>query len=340
MTHSINIGARVFRGNTVEAIHYASVVVVGADNKPTDVLGDPYEIFAARSAVKPFQALPLVMSGGIEKYGFTTRQLAITCASHNGTDEHREVVMANLRAAGNKPEDLQCGTHWPIWMQQVNEYPHNGEDRDPVRHNCSGKHSGFLALSRLLGEDPAGYLDPAGRVQQLVRDAVAAMCEVPPEGIVVGIDGCSAPVFALPLFNLALGFKKLANGEAGSNEMARAATRIRDAMYEHPKMISGDGRLDYDLARSFPGNLVCKIGAESVEALGFADPPMGIVVKIHDGNTRALGPVVIAVLKELGFITDIEEYPFLKAHERPAILNNRELVTGNVVAERNLLKRV
>lgn len=340
MTQQINIGAHVYRGNTVEAIHYASVAVVGSSNKPTHFLGDPYAVFAARSAVKPFQALPLVMNGGIEKFGFSTKQLAITCASHNGTDEHRDVVMSNLRAAGNEPDDLQCGTHWPIGMQQANQYPQHGEDRDPVRHNCSGKHSGFLALARLLGEDPAEYLNPDGRVQQMVRDTVSRMCEVPPKGIVVGIDGCSAPVFALPLFNLALGFKKLASGMAESKDMAKAVTRIRDAMFEHPKMISGEGRLDYDLARSFPHRLVCKIGAESLEALGFADPPTGIVVKIHDGNTRALGPVVVAVLKELGFIKDIEEYPYLKAHERPVVLNNRELITGNIVAEKNLLKSV
>ena len=339
MSHPTDIGAWVFRGETVEAIHYASVVVVGADNTISHSVGDPYEIFAVRSAVKPFQALPLVMNGGVEKYGFTTKQLAITCASHNGTDEHREVVMANLAAAGNEPGDLQCGTHWPIWMQQKNEYPKAGEDRDPVRHNCSGKHSGFLALTRLLGEDPAAYLDPSGRVQQMVRDSVANMCEVPKDGIVVGIDGCSAPVFALPLFNLALGFKKLASGEADSSSTAEAVKRIKDAMLEHPKMISGEGRLDYDLARSFRGNLVCKVGAEAVEALGFSDPPMGVVVKIHDGNTRALGPVVLAVLKELGFITNIEMYPYLKVHERPVVLNNRDLLTGHIVAEENLLKR-
>ena len=338
MASPVETGAIVYRGDGIEAVHKAGVAVVNGDGTLVYLLGDPTEMFMARSSVKPFQAIPLVMTGGADRYQFSSKQLAITCASHNGSDEHRELVMSNLKAAGNQPSDLQCGAHWPLGMKERSEYPYHEEDKDPVRHNCSGKHSGFLALSRHLGEDVADYLNPAGKVQTMVKEAVAAMCEFPASRIPVGVDGCSAPNFGLPLVNLALGFKKLAAGEARDPEMAKAVKRLRDAMLEYPKMISGEGRMDYDIARSFPGRLVCKIGAEAVEGIGLVDPPMGIAVKILDGGERALGPVILEVLKQIGFITGTDGYPYLKRHERPEVRNNRNLLTGHVTASFRLQK--
>ncbi|MBN1211557.1 MAG: asparaginase [candidate division Zixibacteria bacterium] len=334
----IELAAKVYRGEVVEALHFATVAVLDKNGKMTHYLGDSEQFFMTRSVVKPFQAMPLVMSGAADRFGFSPKQIAVTCASHVGSDEHREVVISNLEKAGNLAEHLQCGTHLPIYMTMDKLYPMQGEDKDPLRHNCSGKHSGFLALARFLGEDVANYLDPNSRTQQLVKKAVAEMCEYPVEEVKVAIDGCSAPVFAIPVKNLALGFKKLASGEGQTPEYAAAARRIREAMTAHPLMVSGEGRLDYDIKRSFPGNAVCKIGAEAIEGIGFADPPVGICVKILDGNQRALGPVCVEVFRQLGIIKNIDDYPHLMKYISPEIRNYRDLVTGKIVTDFKLRK--
>lgn len=323
----------------MEAIHYGSVAVVGGDGKLSHYAGDPYLKTMTRSSIKSFQVMPLLITGAADHYGFTSRQIAIMCGSHNGTDDHREVVFGNLERAGCRPTDLRCGTHWPMQMEQAREYPRNGEDCDPLRHNCSGKHSGFLALARFLGEPVEKYLDPNSKTQTMVRNVLAQMCEYPADQMPVGIDGCSAPNYPLPLYNLALGFKKLANLDAPDPKMMQVLARVKGAMTEFPEMVSGDGRFDLDLARSFPGNLVCKVGAESIEGIGLSDPPLGIVVKIHDGNWRALGAVCVAVLKQLGLIKSIDDFPYLKRHEMPEVRNVRNTVTGRIVADVSL-KRV
>jgi L-asparaginase II len=335
---SPDIAVEVYRGAVVEAIHYATVAVLDGDGNMTHYLGDPDEQFMTRSVVKPFQVLPLLLTGAADHFGFSPKQLAIMCASHVGSDEHREVVLSNLKQAGNNVKDLQCGTHLPIFMAMDKLYPTRGEDKDVLRHNCSGKHSGFLALARYLGEDASTYLDPSSRTQTMVKKAVADMCEYPVDEVQVAIDGCSAPVFSIPIKNLALGFKKLANGQGSTPEMTAAVRRVKEAMTTWPLMVSGEKRLDYDLKRSFPGNLVCKIGAEAIEGIGFSDPPVGITVKILDGNQRALGPVVVEVLKQLGIIGDIEDYPLLKRHESPEILNYRDIVTGRIKTRFELRK--
>lgn len=322
--------AIVRRGDGIEAIHCATIAVVDAEGNLTHSLGDPSQSWMTRSAVKPFQALPLILTGGFDHFGFSQRQLAIMCASHNGTDEHREVTLSNLELAGNSTQDLQCGTHLPSYMRLNGLYPSNDEDKDSLRHNCSGKHSGFLALSRYLNEHVASYLEPGGKAQQMVKQSVADICRFPVEKIAVGIDGCSAPVFSLPPLNLAIGFMRLATLQADEKNLNAALGRVRSAMYEYPYLISGEKRMDYDLMRSYPENIICKIGAESIEAIGFADPPIGICVKILDGNIRALGAVCVEVFRQLGLINRIENFPELQKYNRPEVRNYRKLLTGNI----------
>lgn len=324
------IVARVTRGDADEAIHCASIVVVGKNGDITHSLGDPNFMTMARSSIKPFQLMPLILSGAADRYGFSPEQLAIMSGSHTGSDRHREIVLLNLAAAGNKVVDLKCGCHWPMGMQQRKEYPTAGEDKDPTRHNCSGKHSGFLALSKFLGEDVSTYLDPESKAQKLVLKAVSDYCEFPKEKMGRGIDGCSAPNFSMPLYNYALGFKKLANIEGESDEIIRAAERIREAILTFPEMISGEGRFDLDFMHSMPNNIVCKIGAESVEAFGLSDPPIGVAVKIHDGSTRALGAVCIEVLRQLDILKCPAEHESLARHVKPEVRNARKLLTGTI----------
>ena len=327
------IGAVVYRGDTAESVHRVAIAVVDSRGALTHYVGDPFLPIATRSSIKPFQALPLIMSGAAERFGLTPRQLAIACASHNGSDEHRETVLSVLTAAGNTPEMLQCGSHWPMGMQIDQAYPTPDQENDPLRHNCSGKHAGFLALCRHLGDEVADYLDPDSPTQQRVRAAVGQYCEYPAEQLGVAIDGCSAPVFTMPLINLAIGFKKLAAAEGASPEERTAVRQIREAMLAHPLMVSGEKRFDYDLARSFPDNLLCKVGAEAVEGIGLSQPQVGIAVKVLDGSARACNPICIEVLRQLGVISSVSEYDHLVSYESPKVKNFRGLITGRIAPE-------
>ena len=305
----VEIAARVYRGEAVEAIHYATIAVVNGRGQLTHYLGDPQVAVMTRSSIKPFQALPMLLSGAADRYRFSPKQLAVMCGSHDGTDEHREVVLSNLAAAGNSPEDLKCGAHLPLYLKFAGLTAHNGEDRDPVRHNCSGKHSGFLAQAVHLGDDKAEYLNPASRTQRQVKDMLSRFCDYPADKMNVGVDGCSAPNFPLPVMNLAVAFMKLANAQDADDQVKSALDGVRNAMREYPEMVSGQKRLDLEMMRSFPGRVVCKVGAEAIEGIGFSDPPLGIVVKIHDGNWRARGPIFVEILKQLGLIRKPISYP-------------------------------
>lgn len=321
----------IYRGSVVEATHYASIAVVNDSGKVTHWLGDPEMLTMTRSSIKPFQLVPLVASGGADEFGFANPNLSIMAGSHSGTDEHIAVVSSNLKRAGNAAADLKCGHHWPLGMQTDNKYPEHGEDKDPLRHNCSGKHSGFLALARYLGVPPENYLDPDSEVQRRVKAAISEVSDYPEELMLPGTDGCSAPNFPMPLRNLALGFLKLAIANQSGERTERSLARIREAMSEFPLLFSGESRFDYNLMRSFPWNVICKGGAEALQAIGLREQRIGIVVKVHDGGARGLGVICLEVLRQLGLVKNVDDFPHLMRYNSPEVRNNAGLVTGHLV---------
>ncbi|MBW2526407.1 MAG: asparaginase [Deltaproteobacteria bacterium] len=322
--------AVVYRGRHVESVHGASVAVVDGRGRLCHALGDPRRTVVARSSIKPFQALPLILSGAAARYGFDDRQLAIMCGSHNGTDEHRDVVLAALHAAGNEPAELACGCHVPLGLQLAGQVPTDDEHLDPLRHNCSGKHAGFLAQAAHLEEERQRYLDPDSETQRRVRALLADFCELDRSELDPCVDGCSAPNYALPLAHLALGFMKLATLRSDDPPLRTALAQVVAAMRAAPEMVSGDGRLDLDLTRALGDRILCKVGGEAIEAMAWTDPPLGIAVKIHDGSFRALRPVCVEVLRQLGLVKNPESHPTLRRHVRPTLTNDAGLETGHI----------
>jgi L-asparaginase II len=328
--------AVVTRGEGIDAWHAAAAAVVDGGGRITHTLGDPELVTFTRSAIKPLQALPLILSGACDAFGLGDDELAIAAASHDGGGVQREVVLGLLEKAGARAHQLGCGAHWPIGMRIRGLHPCDGEDRDPLRHNCSGKHAGFLALARTLGVPPERYLDPNSAGQRAVRQAVADACEIDESSLRTGIDGCSAPNFAVPLSALARAFKNLATRGPGGTALDGALARVRAAMQAHPGLVSGPTRLDYEIGRAFEGRVVCKGGAEGVLAIGFADPPLGIAIKMIDGADRALGPVAMAILGELG-LGDDPARAALAHRARPVVTYYRGTETGAIIATGPLL---
>lgn len=332
-----DIVVRVYRGKGLESVHHGSIAVVDSRGQLTHYLGDPEFSTQARSEAKPFQLIPLLRTGAVDHFGFSDKQLAVMCGSHTGTDEHVEVVKSNLAAAGLDASHLKCGTHPPIHYAIENRLPREGEEFSPLQHNCSGKHSGFLALTQFLKGDVSKYLDPESKTQQLVLDAISEMYAYPRDRITIGIDGCSAPVFGMPLKQAAIAFVRLANHIADDPKLRDILKRIKTAMTNHPEMVSGPGRFDLALARTFPGNVVNKIGAEGIEGVGFSDPAIGIAVKILDGNVRALYPTVIEVIRQLGLLGKVD-INHLKPFINPEVKNYRNLIVGRIEAAFKLKK--
>ena len=317
----------VTRGGVVEKVHRGHVVVVNREREVVASLGDPYMETYMRSCAKPVQALPLVVSGGADVYDISPKELAIMCASHYGEAFHIEVIDGILAKLGLSEANLSCGAAVSIKMAVALEQARKGIVLDQRYNDCSGKHCGMLTLCLHRDYPLEGYIEPEHPVQREILETFAAFCEVAVGDIGIGIDGCSVPVFYLPLFNMALSYVKLTNPESFDTRFEKACRRIVDAMTGCPEMVSGSGGFCTELMRHTGGKLIGKVGANGVYCVGSKENGLGLAVKIEDGSMEVLSTVALQVLLDLDLLTP-REYGQLKDFHIRGITNDRNIVVG------------
>jgi L-asparaginase II len=315
-------------GNIVENIHMGSVAVVDTSGKLLWYAGDPQFLTFTRSTLKPFQALPFVLADGPAHFGLSAAELALLCASHSGEDKHLRGVESILRKIGLDDSHLECGCHAPLYYESVNLPAPSDRKWTPLHHNCSGKHSGFLAWCRLRDIATSHYVDPAHPLQQQIRATLGATLQLPAARLPSGLDGCSAPNYALPLATLARLFARLAQG-AADPQWGAAMGDLFDAMTGHPELVSGEARSDLAFMTAGGGDWVSKAGADAVQAIGVRSAGLGIAIKIADGATRSLQAATFSVLDQLGLL-DAARRIQLEPFRQPALKNVRGGVVGDI----------
>jgi L-asparaginase II len=289
------------RNGISECFHQGALAVTDTEGRVIAQVGNPHWLCFTRSTLKALQALPLVQSDGAQQLGLTSEELALMCASHNGEDMHVEQVSSILKKGGNTYQQLRCGCHVPYRFSFNDKPLPEGFVVDERHHNCSGKHSGFLAYCSLHGVPKETYTELDHPLQQQIRKAVAHVTGVASEDMGVGVDGCSAPNFAVPLSNLARSYARLANPEV-DDVYGASLKLLGEAMTAHPELVSGTGRNDADFMRVGRGDWVCKVGADGVQVIGSRSRGQALALKIADGNKVALFAATVEALDQLGWL--------------------------------------
>jgi L-asparaginase II len=280
------IRVTVLRGETVESVHHVHAVAVQKGETAASA-GDPDLVTFMRSAAKPIQALPLARA----REDLDDRDLAIASASHLANEEQLAAVRALLAKAPATEDDLECG-------------PFEGSK---LKHNCSGKHAGMLALCHANGWPTTGYRLPDHPCQQAMLDELTTLAGT--DQIRTAVDGCGVVTFALPLRLMAKAF-------VGVDGRVAAAMRAR------PELIRGPQAPDTILMQTFPG-WIAKGGAEALMCAASSDG-LAFALKVEDGAPRALRPALGSFLAMLG----LEGSRFGPS----PISNSRDEVVGEVRA--------
>ncbi|MEK6256345.1 MAG: asparaginase, partial [Chloroflexota bacterium] len=194
------------RGDTIESIHYGAIAVVNSDGELVASFGDPQTTTFTRSSAKPFQSLPFIEALGHEHFALSQEEIALICASHSGTDAHVAIAESIQGKVGIDKTQLLCGTHQPYDKAARKALLERGESPSVNHHDCSGKHSGMLAYAKMQSWPTESYIERDHPIQKAILKAVAEMSVLPEAQIKIGIDGCSAPNFAMPLYNAALAY--------------------------------------------------------------------------------------------------------------------------------------
>jgi L-asparaginase II len=307
------------RGTVVEMESRVEAVIVDAGGRVTESFGRIDRRLPLRSTAKPLQALALVESGAADAFGVSAIELTLACASHNGEDGHAAAVESWLARLGLSESDLQCGASLPYSRAVSDDYVAHGGRPARIRHNCSGKHTGFLTLGAHLGTDPARYLDRTGEVQTASLAMVAERCSmILGDDDVVG-DGCGAPCPCVSLEALARGWSTLMDD-------ADSSRRIRSSIAADPWFLAGTGRFDTAIVELTAGRVLSKIGADGMHVA--MAPSLGVVVatKAVDGSRVAAEEGLVHLLRQVGALTDDEA----ERLPRAAVLNDADLVVGSI----------
>lgn len=315
------------RSGLVESVHRVMATVTDAAGRMVASAGGQERSVWWRSAAKPFQAMPLLEDGAADALGLTDEELALACASHSSEPRHREVAARMLARIGLDESALACGPHPPLGAAVHDAALREGLSLTPVWSNCSGKHAGMLALAHHHGWPAEGYERAGHPVQERVARSVREWSGAKPEEIRLGVDGCTAVCFALPLARMATAYARLAAGESP------AGARMRDAMLAHPALVAGAGRFCTDLMEAWPGEVIAKVGAEGVYSAALVRMKLGIALKVESGDARAASVALAAVIQQVlrhlapGLAADFPSGR-LDRHVAPEIRNTRGAVTG------------
>jgi L-asparaginase II len=296
----------VIRSGVVESLHTGHVIALDANGAVLAEHGQPRQPVFARSALKPLQAVGLIGSGA----EFSASELALATSSHSGSDQHLNLIQAELTSAGLTEQDLECPSALPLGPAEQREYLAAGRTERRLAMNCSGQHTAMLRACLQNNWPVSGYLDPAHPLQQLLAATVSELADEPIAA--TGVDGCGAPTFAISLIGLAGAFSRLGRNQ-GAGGPSPAEHRVASAMREFPQLVGGTGRRNTVLMSTVTGSIV-KDGAEGVYAAALPDGG-AVALKIDDGSSRAADVAIVAALRRLGVpdapLADMERTPIL-----------------------------
>jgi len=322
----VNEGAvpvlEVWRGDLLEGTHLGHAVICDASGV-VEAWGNPQAVIYPRSSAKMIQALPLIETGAADARGLSQAHLALACASHRGGQVHVDLAGRWIADLGLAESDLRCGAHEPGDLTERDRLIRAGEKPCQLHNNCSGKHSGFLTVTQHLKAGPE-YNEIDHPLQKAIR---AATEEVTGETVAGwGVDGCSAPNFAMSLAGLAQAMAKYASAREGHGAREDAMVRLTRAMAAHPHLVSGEGQPCTELMRAMDGKVAIKGGAEAVYVAIVPEKRLGIALKVLDGGSRASEAAIAALLARIGVLDPT--HPAAVKRMAPVQKNWRGLTTG------------
>lgn len=313
----------LWRGGMLESVHRGHAVVVGEDGEIVHAWGDPQAVTYPRSSAKMLQALPMVESGVADRFGLNSEQLALACASHSAATIHTDRVQAWMRDLELSDDAFRCGPNWPMDNAAHNAMIKSNETPCRYHNECSGKHCGFLTMTKANGWGP-DYIDIDHPLQVMIKRTFEEVTGGDSPNW--GIDGCSAPNFATSLLGMGRAMAKYAC--AGDDTRGAAMVRLREAMMAHPELVANDDRACTQLMRAAGGKGAFKTGAEGFFVAILPELRMGIALKIMDGAQRARDCAIAAILCKLGVLDSND--PVVKIYRNPDIQNFAGLITGDI----------
>lgn len=319
----------IYRDQVLESFHRGAVCVVDREGKIIYSAGNIDQVCYPRSAMKLLQVLPLIAHGGMEHFGFTLEEIAVMCGSHNAEAEHLRVIRSILQKIGMSEDQLQCGPQYPTSKKDAEALIKKDEKPKAIHNNCSGKHAGMLAMCALMGWPADTYIDPQHPLQQMILGYCAELYEYPADHMITALDGCSAPVFSVPVYQQAIGYKNLVSTTHVDAKRQGACRTVIEAVSRYPFLVAGSKRYCTDMMQVCAPQVIGKTGAEGIFCMALPEQEIGVCIKIDDGKMLPQYNVAQAFIEATGLFSKAE-LSALHHYQESELKNFNKLVTGSI----------
>ncbi len=325
------------RGSMTESTHIVDAVVLDAQGLVQAEFGvGTLDKIYPRSAIKIFQALPLVLSGAADHYQLTAEHLALACASHFGEPQHVELIRSWLQKISRDEGSLICAAHLPLGEKGQQLFWQNNDSLHRWHNNCSGKHCGLISsllYRKIQIADYHSYNHPA---QIEIRQILSILSGESMDQASWAVDGCELPTYATTLKGLARMWSHLLAENLQNSSLpadtAKGLLRLKSAMIQHPYLVGGSGSMCSEVIAATGGNVLIKIGAEGVYAGIIERAGLAFALKVRDGHMRA-SKVALAYLVNLYSGFSNEEKQTLQAYLHPKVLTWGQNQVGQVIVQ-------
>ena len=319
----------ITRAHILESIHEAKCIVKNIEYKTLFSTNHDKDLTYPRSAMKIFQAIPFIRSNAHKKLKLSNKEIAISCASHCGETKHLNVLNNWINKLTIKKTDLKCGIHNPINAQSSNKLLLSGTNPNQLHNNCAGKHLAMISGCLSNKFDINNYTNLNHPYQKLISTTLEDLNEYKIAKKQIGVDGCSAPQYAFPMENLSISLINLIKNYHSNEQYSQEIKILLNAILKYPFLTGGTNRFDTELMRITDGKIFSKGGAEGVLYFAHITKKIAGVIKIKDGNERAIPSVATTVLKKLSLINRLEQQKLSKWHNQK-INNHAKLSVGRI----------
>lgn len=316
------------RGNVVENVHCGRIAVVNRQGNLLCKLGDVNGLTYFRSASKPLQILPVLRHKLDEKYGLEDGEIAIMSASHVGQEIHLKTILSILKKTGYKEEDFIMQPCFPTSEAVRDEMIRLGLPKRKALHNCAGKHLGAMMLQEMLTKNTKDYWRQESPAQKLIAQYISEISQWPLNKLEIGVDGCGAPVFAVPLKNIAMSYMHLACPDTiEDEEISLSVKKLTPCINKNNVMLRGKGYLCSIINED--ENIVAKSGAKGVYGIGLKKQGLGIALKVEDGTEDSWALIIAEILKQLNYDNrqTVEKLEKLSA---TVLINDNNMQVGTI----------
>ena len=327
---SNNISTYFTRSNIVESIHNIKSCVTDLNGNILLKSGNLNDVIYPRSAIKIFQAIPFIKSNSVKDYKLNSKIIALACSSHRAENYHIKELNNWINKIGINKNKLKCGIHNPLNEKASKKLLRLNKKANQLHNNCAGKHLAMISTCINKKYNTSNYLEFSHPHQKEIRKIFAKFTGFGIKKKNFGIDGCSAPQYSFKIKDIS---KMLINLCKSYNYNFDYSTEVRsliNAITANPSYIGGTDSLDSRIMSiSKKKNFFCKGGAEGVFL--FIELNKGIcgVIKVIDGNERAIPSIVFNIFKKFKLM-NLDELRIFKQFYDFRIVNHANIKVGSI----------